>query len=60
VSLPADHVTDGTRLYRVLGCLDDGLPKLIALEDCYSLNVMLVQAADVSKLRVVTPSNSRS
>jgi hypothetical protein len=57
-SLPADYLTDGTHLYRVLGGLDDGLPKVVALEDCHSLNVTLVQAAEVGKLRAVTPATS--
>lgn len=60
LSLRADYLTDGTHLYRVLGSLDDGLPNVVALEDCHSLNVTLVQAADVGRLRTVTPTTPAS
>jgi hypothetical protein len=51
------YVTDGTRLLRIVGAL--GLPPhggLLELEDCRSLEVLLVSAEDLRRLRRVWPS----
>jgi hypothetical protein len=51
------YVTDGTRLLRIVTAL--GLPPhggLLELEDCRSLEVLLVSVDDLRRLRRVWPS----
>ncbi len=52
------YMTDGLDLYRLLGPLEAaGIPEdLVAIEDCHSLDVVLVEAAELARwqLRQVT------
>jgi hypothetical protein len=52
------YLTDGVRLYRILGPIDDDNGYVIAIEDCRSLDVILVQADELhcGKFRAVAPA----
>ncbi|MGO9960209.1 MAG: hypothetical protein ACLP50_30260 [Solirubrobacteraceae bacterium] len=52
------YLTNGVFLYRVVGVTGSGMGEMVALEDCYRLDVVLVPIADVRarRLRVVTPA----
>jgi len=52
------YLTDGNHLYRELGRLED-VPDQLLLEDCYSLNVMLMTRAQARRLRDVTPTGGQ-
>lgn len=48
------YVTDGTRLLRLLGRVDQGdVGTAVALEDCLSLEVVLLPPEDLSHLTLV-------
>lgn len=53
-------LTDDVFLYRVVGVADDGTGELVQIEDCYSLDVVLVPIADLRarRLRVVRPATA--
>jgi hypothetical protein len=51
VATEGRYLTDGSRLYRVLGYLDDD--DLMALEDCATLVVLLMEPERVGRLRHV-------
>jgi hypothetical protein len=53
------YLTDGTHLYRELGSLDDVGPAMLLIEDCYSLNILLVTAAQRAELAPVRPDRSK-
>jgi hypothetical protein len=49
------YLTDGTHLYRELGLLDEaGLP-MVLLENCHSLDILLVTAEQRAGLTPVSP-----
>ncbi len=52
------YLTNGVFLYRVVGVTGNGMGEMVALEDCYWLDVVLVPVRDVRarRLRVVTPA----
>src|ERR1700722_17798587 len=50
------YLTDGATLYRALGGLNDEVPPMVILEDCRTLDVLLLQAEVTAKLRRVWPS----
>jgi hypothetical protein len=52
------YVTDGIRLYRSLGKIDSVGPGTAAMEDCHSLEVILVRLDEVRnvRLRCVIPA----
>jgi hypothetical protein len=54
------YLTNEVFLYRVAGVADDGTGELVEIEDCYSLDVVLVSIADLRArgLRVVTPARA--
>jgi hypothetical protein len=49
------YLTDETRLYPVIGPVDHSMAFLM-LEDCHTLDVVLVETHKVGVLRHVTPS----
>jgi hypothetical protein len=52
------YLTDGVFLFRVVGVVASGADKMVALEDCYWLDVVDVPLSDLRarRLRVVTPT----
>ncbi|MGD0196735.1 MAG: hypothetical protein ABSC56_02335 [Solirubrobacteraceae bacterium] len=57
VDITADYyVTDGEGLYRTLGPTADIADRLICLEDCITLEVVLVPIATVLALEPVAPA----
>ncbi len=52
------YLTDGVRLYRFLERIDSGPELTAVLEDCHSLEVILVSYEELhrSRLRSVTPA----
>lgn len=50
------YLTDGVRLFRVLDRVEDDEEGLVLLEDCLSLEVVLVSRAAAGALRGVTPA----
>ena len=52
------YVTNEAFLYRIVGVTSDGAGELVEVEDCYSLDVVLVpiERFRARRLRVVTPS----
>jgi len=52
------YLTNGVFLYRVVGMAGSATDDMVALEDCYGLDVVLVPIQDVRarRLRVVTPA----
>lgn len=44
---PGQYVTDDVCLYRVVGRCGSGPAEMVAIEDCYSLELMLLPAADI-------------
>ena len=55
------YLTDGVSLYRILGPVDDDNGCVIAIEDCRSLDVILVQADQLhsGSFRAVAASLNR-
>ncbi len=54
-----DYLTDGVRLYRFLEQIDSGPELTAVLEDCHSLEVILVSLEELlhrSRVRSVTPA----
>ena len=51
------YLTNGVSLYRILGPVDDDHGCVIAIEDCRSLDVILVQADELhcGNFRAVAP-----
>jgi hypothetical protein len=49
------YLTDGTHLYRELGGLDDAGPPMVLLENCHSLDILLVTAEQRAGLTPVSP-----
>jgi hypothetical protein len=56
------YLTDEAFLYRVVGVVASAGGELVALEDCFGLDVVRVPLADVRtrRLRVVTPARSHA
>jgi hypothetical protein len=52
------YLTDGVFLFRVVGVVASGADEIVALEDCYWLDVVDVPLSDLPArgLRVVTPA----
>jgi hypothetical protein len=52
------YLTDGANLYRFLGAVPSGLGEMVGLENCRSLDVMLLPIAELRarRLRAVTPA----
>jgi len=42
------YLTDGVNLYRFVGWVDDSVDSMVALEDCRSLDVVLVSSAELT------------
>ena len=57
---PDQYLTDGTKLYRSLGAIAGGMGQMIGLENCRSLDVIIVPIGEVrpGELRAVTPRES--
>jgi hypothetical protein len=55
------YLTDGVELYRSLGPIRRGPPELVGLENCRSLEVILIAADELcgDRLRDVTPASTR-
>jgi hypothetical protein len=54
---PGQYVTDGTRLLRIVTALERRAQGgLIELEDCRSLELILIRIEDLGQLRRVQPS----
>ena len=55
------YLTDGVNLYRFLGAVADGTDQLVALENCRSLDVMLLPIRELHarRLRTVTPASDQ-
>jgi hypothetical protein len=53
------YLTDGVFLFRVVGVVASGADEMVALEDCYWLDVVHVPLSDLRarRLRVVTPAS---
>lgn len=53
------YLTDGVFLFRVVGVVASGTDEMVALEDCYWLDVVHVPLSDLRarRLRVVTPAS---
>ena len=54
---PGPYLTDGTRLYRAMGTVG-GADGLVSLEDCANLDIWLLPANDLGRLRQVVPSEN--
>lgn len=54
---PGEYLTDDVCLYRLVGRCGSGPAEMVAVEDCYSLELMLLPAADIARagLRTVEP-----
>jgi hypothetical protein len=51
------YLTDGIELYRLLGALTDGACALVGVENCRSLQIMLIPVSELSaRFRAVLPS----
>ena len=59
---PGRYLTDGINLYRCLGTIASGPGQLVGLEDCRSLEVVLVPVGDLRarRLRCVVPADGES
>ncbi len=55
------YLTDGVNLYRFVGEIRGGIEHLIALEDCWTLEVLLLTIDDLraSRLRTVVPQRAK-
>jgi hypothetical protein len=55
------YLTDGVELYRSLGPIRLGPPELVGLENCRSLEVVVIAADELhgDRLRDVTPASAR-
>jgi len=55
------YLTDGIELYRLLGALTDGACAFVGVENCRSLQIMLIPVGELSaRFRAVLPSGSAS
>lgn len=53
------YLTDGVELYRLLGAVTGGACALVGVENCRSLQIMLIPVSDLSaRFRAVLPSAS--
>jgi hypothetical protein len=52
------YLTDGVNLYRFLGAITSGMGQMIGLENCRSLDVMLLPIGELRarRLRAVIPA----
>lgn len=52
------YLTDGVNLYRCLGAIANRMGEMVGLEDCRSLEVMLLPAGELRarRLRAVNPA----
>jgi hypothetical protein len=59
---PDRYLTDGVNLYRSLGALAGAMGQMVALEDCRSLNVVLLPIGQLraSGLHVVITAEAQS
>jgi hypothetical protein len=57
---PGHYLTDGTNLYRSLGLIAGGRGQMVGLENCRSLDAILVPIGEIrtGQLRAVTPRES--
>lgn len=57
-SQSARYLTDGVDLYRCLGAMAGGMGEMIGLENCRSLDVVLLPIGELRarQLRAVTPA----
>ena len=57
---PSRYLTDGVNLYRFVGEIGSGIGQLIGLEDCWSLEVVLLPIGDLRarRLRAVVPAGA--
>jgi hypothetical protein len=57
----SSYLTDGVFLYRVVSSVPSAVGELVELEDCFSLDVVYVQQANLRArgLRSVTPGPAR-
>ena len=57
--LASRYLTDGVHLYRFLGAIDSGIGEMIGLENCSSLDVMLLPIGELRarRLRAVIPAS---
>lgn len=55
---PGRDLTDGVNLYRFLGAIASGMGQMIGLENCRSLDVMLLPIGELRarRLRAVIPA----
>jgi len=52
------YLTDGIELYRLLGAVTDGVSALVGVEDCRSLQIMLIPISELgTRFHAVLPSN---
>ncbi len=49
---PSRYLTDGVNLYRFMGELGSGIEQLIGLEDCWSLEVVLLPIGELRARRL--------
>ncbi|MGO9889896.1 MAG: hypothetical protein ACLP0L_18605 [Solirubrobacteraceae bacterium] len=52
------YLTDGVNLYRCLGAIANGMCEMVGLEDCRSLEIILLPAGELParRLRAVNPT----
>ncbi len=57
---PGRYLTDGIDLYRYLGVISTGMGQMVELEDCRTLDVVLlpIGALHTRRLRSVIPSGT--
>jgi hypothetical protein len=56
---PGRYLTDGVALYRFLGAVTSGLGEMVGLEDCRSLDLILLPIGELHarRLRTVSPAD---
>ena len=56
--MPCRYLTDGVNLYRYVGTIPGSMGRMIGLENCHSLDVLLWPIAELRavRLRGVTPA----
>ena len=57
---PGRYLTDGVNLYRHLGAISSGMGQMVGLENCRTLDVLLLPIGELHArpLRPVTPSRT--
>ena len=58
VGKPCRYLTDGVNLYRYVGTIPGSMGRMVGLEDCHSLDLILWPIAELQtlQLRSVTPA----